>query len=72
MQVTLVLPSIQKVFGLGGLYVGFGLMCAISWAVIYFIVPETKGRSLEEIEALLLGNKSQKLKPKLDETSGEV
>ena len=52
-QVTLVLPSIQRAFGMGGLYLGFGCVAAVSWVVIFFIVPETKGRTLEEIEELL-------------------
>lgn len=73
LQVTLVLPSIQRVFGLGGLYTGFGLVAAIAWIVIFLIVPETKGRTLEEIEALLLYKKPRLSKmPKLDKDSGEV
>lgn len=71
MQVTLVLPSIQKAFGIGWLYVGFGLMTAVSWVVIYLIVPETKGRTLEEIEAVLLGKNVPK-PLKLEKDSGEV
>lgn len=69
--VTLVLPSIQKVFGIGWLYVGFALMTAVSWVVIFLIVPETKGRTLEEIEAVLLGKNVLKA-PKLAKDSGEV
>lgn len=42
---------------MGGLYLGFGCVAAVSWIVIYFIVPETKGRTLEEIEELLRQNR---------------
>ena len=50
---TLVLPSIQTAFGMGGLYLGFGCVAAVAWVVIFFITPETKGKTLEEIEELL-------------------
>jgi hypothetical protein len=60
MQVTLVLPSVERVFGMGGLYTGFGLVAAIAFVVIYFIVPEIKGKTLEEIEAMLLPKRPPK------------
>jgi hypothetical protein len=54
LQVALVLPSIEKAFGMGWLYTGFAIVAAVAWGVIYCIVVETKGKTLEEIEALLL------------------
>jgi hypothetical protein len=35
-----------------GLFLGYALLCAISFAYIFFQLPETKNRSLEEIAAL--------------------
>ena len=29
---------------------GLGVICILSMAFVYFVVPETMGRSLEEIE----------------------
>lgn len=52
MQVSLVLPTVQDTFGAGATYLGFALIGVAAVATIYAIVPETKGKSLEEIEAL--------------------
>jgi hypothetical protein len=35
-----------------GAYIFLGLMCVIGAAYVYFLVPETAGRSLDEIDAL--------------------
>ena len=51
------LPTFQKLEGPGGLYLGFAGMAALAWAVIYFVVIETKMLTLEEIEALMIGSK---------------
>ena len=32
-------------------------MAALAWVVIYFIVIETKMKTLEEIEAIMIGSK---------------
>ena len=52
MQVSLVLPTVQVTFGAGATYLGFAVIGVAAVATIYAIVPETKGKSLEEIEAL--------------------
>lgn len=51
LQVSLALPVIQKGWGPGYTYLLFAGVGVVSVAVIYSIVPETKGRTLEEIEA---------------------
>ena len=51
-QVSLVLPTFQESFGAGATYLGFAVIGLAALATIYAIVPETKGKSLEEIEAL--------------------
>ena len=52
LQVSLVLPSLQETAGIGATYFIFAGIGVISVATIYATVPETKGKTLEEIEAL--------------------
>jgi sugar porter (SP) family MFS transporter len=51
--VSLVLPSVQDGLGAGGAYALFGVVSVLALASIYWTVPETKGKSLEEIEKML-------------------
>jgi hypothetical protein len=51
-QVSLVLPSVQDAFGPGATYLVFAVIAVVAVGTIYAIVPETKGKSLEEIERL--------------------
>ena len=48
----MVLPTVQDNFGAGATYLGFAVIGVAAVATIYAIVPETKGKTLEEIEAL--------------------
>lgn len=50
--VSLVLPVVQASVGLGNTYFIFSALGVIAFASIFFTVVETKGKSLEEIEAL--------------------
>ncbi|KAJ4898568.1 D-xylose-proton symporter-like 1 [Raphanus sativus] len=52
--VTFAFPPLKELLGAGVLFCGFGVICVLSLFFIYFIVPETKGLSLEEIEAKCL------------------
>ena len=52
LQVSLVLPSLQDKAGLGATYFIFAGIGIGSLVSIYATVPETKGKTLEEIEAL--------------------
>ena len=49
--VSLVLPQLQERLGIHNLYFSFAAIGLISLISIYFTVPETKGRSLEEIQS---------------------
>ena len=48
--VILLFPVIFKSFGGVFSFLFFAVMCLIQLLVVYFMVPETKGKSLEEIE----------------------
>lgn len=52
MQVSLVLPSLQSAVGAGSTYLIFAAVSVVAVGTIYAIVPETKGKTLEEIEAM--------------------
>ena len=49
---SLVLPSVQDSIGPGFTYLVFAGITVAAWVIIYDIVPETKGKTLEEIEAM--------------------
>jgi len=53
--VSLALPSVQAALGPAGTYAVFAVIAALSTAAIAAGVPETKGKSLEEIEAMMMG-----------------
>ncbi|KAL3146782.1 hypothetical protein ABBQ38_014764 [Trebouxia sp. C0009 RCD-2024] len=50
--VSLALPTLQDKAGLGATYLLFAGIGVVSLASIYLTIPETKGKTLEEIEAL--------------------
>ena len=49
---SLVLPSVQDSIGAGYTYLVFAGLSVVAVATIYNIVPETKGKTLEQIEAM--------------------
>ena len=44
-------PFIDRALGSSGAFFTYGLVCAAGAVFVWFFVPETKGRTLEEIEA---------------------
>ncbi|CAN8256044.1 unnamed protein product [Cochlearia groenlandica] len=52
--VTFAFSPLKELLGAGILFLGFGVICVLSLLFIFFIVPETKGLTLEEIEAKCL------------------
>ncbi|MBB6144260.1 sugar porter (SP) family MFS transporter [Silvibacterium bohemicum] len=51
---TYTFPAIDKALGSSGTFLGYGAICMLGALFVYAYVPETKGRTLEEIEARVL------------------
>jgi SP family xylose:H+ symportor-like MFS transporter len=51
---TYTFPAINKALGSSGTFLGYGTICMLGALFVYAYVPETKGRTLEEIEARVL------------------
>lgn len=49
---SLALPTLEDKAGLGATYLLFAGISVVALGSIYATVPETKGKTLEEIEAL--------------------
>ena len=47
---TYTFPLINRALGSSGTFLGYGAICMLGAAFIFAFVPETKGRTLEEIE----------------------
>ncbi|PNS14668.1 hypothetical protein CAC42_1690 [Sphaceloma murrayae] len=56
-------PLMVKQMGYGT-FVFFGLMCVLGAAFVFFVVPETKGRTLEEMDELFGDEAGQALEDK--------
>jgi sugar porter (SP) family MFS transporter len=54
--VSLALPQLQSALGPSATYASFAAMGVVAVAVINAIVPETRGKTLEEIEQLWVGD----------------
>ncbi|KAI4314864.1 hypothetical protein L6164_027730 [Bauhinia variegata] len=50
--VSMTFISIYKAITIGGAFFMFAGISAVAWVFFYVFLPETKGRSLEEMEAL--------------------
>lgn len=51
---TYTFPLLNRALGTGGIFRTYGVICLGGWALVFFFVPETKGRSLEDIEQLMV------------------
>jgi len=50
---TYTFPILNSHFGTGSIFLGYGLICLMGCALVALFVPETRGRSLEQIESSL-------------------
>lgn len=55
--VTKMFSPMKEILGMGATFGIFGLICAVGVAFVFLLVPETKGKSLDEIQHILAGNK---------------
>jgi MFS family permease len=53
-SVTFIFPWELSHFGTAGTFLGYGVMAALAVVFVGLFVPETKGKSLEELEGLLM------------------
>ena len=47
---TYTFPLINKAIGTANTFLSYGTICFVGTAFVFLVVPETKGRSLEQIE----------------------
>jgi sugar porter (SP) family MFS transporter len=52
---TFSFPALTGAFGQAGAFVVYGVTCLVGWICVRGLVPETKGRSLEQIEDQIEG-----------------
>ena len=45
-------PEVSKLWGLQATYLGFGVVCIAMSIFTYAYIPETKGKSMAELQAL--------------------
>jgi SP family sugar porter-like MFS transporter len=53
---TITFKPINAAFGPAGTFWLYGVICLVGFSVMMFVVPETKGRSLESIQEEMLNN----------------
>ena len=53
-SVTMIFPWELTHFGASGTFLGYGLLALAALVFVLFAIPETKGKSLEELEQLLV------------------
>jgi MFS family permease len=53
-SITFIFPWELSHFGTAGTFLGYGLMAVATVVFVFFFVPETKGKSLEELETMLI------------------
>ena len=53
-SVTLIFPWELSHFGAAGTFLGYGLLALAALVFVFFAIPETKGKSLEELEHILV------------------
>lgn len=55
--VTKMFAPLKAILGMGPTFGIFAIICAVGVVFVFLLVPETKGKSLDEIQGILAGNK---------------
>lgn len=50
---TLVFPILEGAIGIANCFWLFGGCCAVGFVFVYLVVPETKGKTLAEVQQML-------------------
>jgi MFS transporter, SP family, xylose:H+ symportor len=50
---TYTFPILNSRFGTGNIFLGYGVICLLGFVLVLLFVPETRGRTLEQIESTL-------------------
>jgi MFS transporter, SP family, arabinose:H+ symporter len=53
-SVTFIFPWLQSTLGIGGTFLAFGMFASAALLFVLLLVPETKGRTLEQLESDLM------------------
>jgi MFS family permease len=59
-SLTFTFPAIKESLGWAWNFWLYGIICAVGCVVLYLVLPETKGKSLEQLEAELTDSKEFK------------
>lgn len=62
--VTSTFDAMNKTFGNGQTFWVFSVFCVLGVVFVFFFVPETKGKSLNDIQLMLAGEKVVSSEPK--------
>jgi MFS family permease len=62
-SVTMIFPWELSHFGTAGTFLSYGLMAAGALVFVLIWIPETKGKTLEELEAILLSKEKPRIAP---------
>jgi MFS family permease len=73
-SVTFIFPWELSHFGSAGTFLGYGLMAAAALLFVLLFIPETKGKSLEELEAILMRQRTPQpaARPEFPELTNEI
>jgi hypothetical protein len=54
---TFSFPILERTFGTAGIFAGYGVICLAGFVLVALFVPETRGRSLEQISLAVTVNR---------------